>query len=93
MIQNKQLEQKSIKEKLVQQERSLLEQQISLTKQIEEISDHINNFEENIKQQATFFCEKIKTNCPFIKDINRKTFDQLEEQKQFFFKKKINLEQ
>lgn len=92
MIQNKQLEQKSIKENLVQQEKSLIEQQTSLTKQINEINDHLKNFEDNIKQQATFFCEKIESNCPFIKAINKKTFDQFEEQKQTFLKKKWNLE-
>lgn len=93
MIQNKQLEQKSVQEKQIQQEQSLIEQTISLTKQIHETNEHLKSFEENIEQQATFLCEKIQTNCPFIKAINKKTFDQLEDQKQVFLKKKLNLEQ
>lgn len=44
----------------------------------------MNEFEKNIESQATFACEKIKDQCPFIKIINKKTFDQLDQQKQTF---------
>jgi len=44
----------------------------------------LKELEENIDTQATFACEKIKDNCPFIKIINKKTFDQLEQQKKTF---------
>jgi len=84
MIQNKQLEEKSLEEKHIQWEKSILEQIKSLEEQLLEIHSHIKTFDSNIEQQATFSCEKINTNCPFIKIINKKTFDQLEEQKQNF---------
>lgn len=93
LIQNKQLEQKSEQEKQIQSEKTLLEQQNDLEKQFLEIEDHLKTFENNIEQQATFSCEKIQTNCPFIKIINKKTFDQLEEQKQIFLTKKEKLQQ
>ncbi len=34
--------------------------------------------------QATFACEKIQQPCPFIKLINKKTFEQLDQQKETF---------
>lgn len=93
LIQNKQLAQKSEEEKQVQKEKTLLEQEQNLEKQLLEIEEHLKTFENTIEQQATFSCEKIKTNCPFIKIINKKTFDQLEEQKQIFLTKREKLQE
>ncbi|AHB41338.1 viral A-type inclusion protein [candidate division SR1 bacterium RAAC1_SR1_1] len=92
LIQNKQLEQKSEQERYIQGEKTLLDQQGELEKQLLETENHLKTFENNIEQQATFSCEKIQTNCPFIKIINKKTFDQLEEQKKTFVNKKNDLE-
>lgn len=92
LIENKQLEQKSQEEKQQQLEQITTEQEKDLQKQLLDIEDHLKSFENNIEQQATFSCEKIGNNCPFIKIINKKTFDQLEDQKQIFLTKKKNLE-
>lgn len=49
-------------------------------KEINELLDRLNNSKKNIETQEIFECEKIKTNCPFIKIINKKTFDELDRQ-------------
>jgi len=48
------------------------------------ILNTLSELERNIDTQATFACEKIKEPCPFIKVINKKIFDQLEQQKKTF---------
>jgi hypothetical protein len=49
--------------------------------QLEQAKKRLANFEMNINEQATFSCEKVGTNCPFIKVINKQYFEQLEKQK------------
>ncbi|MDR2541793.1 MAG: hypothetical protein LBD11_08925 [Candidatus Peribacteria bacterium] len=49
--------------------------------QLEQAKKRLKTFEGNIDQQATFSCDKIGTNCPFIKVINKQHFEQLEKQK------------
>lgn len=49
-------------------------------KEISELLERLNNSKKNIETQEIFECEKIKTNCPFIKIINKKTFDELDKQ-------------
>jgi DNA repair exonuclease SbcCD ATPase subunit len=49
--------------------------------QLKQAKKRLTDFEITIDQQATFSCEKIGTNCPFIKVINKQHFDQLEKQK------------
>ncbi len=72
----------------------------NLEKNQDETQDELNNnnqkikiFEDNINQQATFSCQKIWENCPFIKIINKKTFDQLEEQKSLLIKEEKNIQE
>ncbi len=92
IIQNKQLEQKNNEEKYILWEKAITAQYNSLMEQLKEIQNHIKVFEQNIEQQSIFSCEKIKTNCPYIKLINKKNFDQLYEQQQWFIKKQKTLE-
>jgi len=49
--------------------------------QLKNILKTLKELEQNIDTQATFACEKIELPCPFIKVINKKTFDQLDQQK------------
>jgi len=49
--------------------------------QLKNIWKTLKELEDNIDTQATFACEKIQSLCPFIKIINKKTFDQLDQQK------------
>ncbi len=49
--------------------------------QIKKMMATLGELEKHIELQATFSCERIQEPCPFIKIINKKTFDQLEHQK------------
>lgn len=52
----------------------------------------MEELEKNIATQATFACERIQEPCPFIKIINKKTFDQLEGQKNTYMEQKDTIE-
>ena len=52
--------------------------------QLLSLSNKITLFDTDIEHQASFDCEKIGTNCPFIKVINKQHFDKLDEQKKRF---------
>ena len=71
-------------EKLATQKKHLQEKLQEQDLQAKKIRETISELEKNIDTQATFACEKINTNCPFIKIINKKTFDQLDQQKKTF---------
>jgi|GEM_PF-2433674 len=60
--------------------------------QLKTMDAKIKLFDKDIGQQATYDCSKIGTNCPFIKIINKKTFDQLDKQKTLLQKEKDALE-
>jgi hypothetical protein len=49
-------------------------------------------FEKDEEKQATFDCQKIGSNCPFIKVINKQHFDALEDQKKKFVEERKLLE-
>lgn len=49
--------------------------------EMEKLDASIEIFKKNMQEQEIFECEKIWTHCPFIKVINKKTFDNLQEQK------------
>lgn len=54
--------------------------------------DTLQELEKNIDIQATFACEKIQEPCPFIKIINKKTFDQLDQQKKTYIEQQQQIE-
>ena len=56
--------------------------------QLKNIDAKIKLLDKDVDQQATYVCKEIKDNCPFIKVINKKTFDQLEKQKELLEKEK-----
>ena len=56
------------------------------------ILDTLKELEKNIDTQATFACEKIQEPCPFIKVINKKTFDQLDQQKKTYIDQQEHIE-
>jgi hypothetical protein len=68
-------------EKIITQKKYLEEKIIDQEHQMKNILKTLKELEKNIDTQATFACEKIKEPCPFIKVINKKTFDQLDQQK------------
>ena len=101
-IKNEELITKNELEKIITQKKYLQEKIDEQKSQWEKITSTLRDFEKNIATQASFTCEKIKEQCPFIKVINKKTFDQLEEQKNIFLQqqqqitsniKKLEMEQ
>jgi hypothetical protein len=60
--------------------------------EMKKLNQSIEIFEKNMQEQEIFECEKISTNCPFIKVINKKTFENLQEQKDRLYEAKESLE-
>lgn len=85
--------QKIIYQNLINQKETKIkveqEKQKNIEIQINKIKEKINNINTMIEQKSIFFCEAIKWDCPFIKKINKKNFDDLEQQKETM-KKEIN---
>jgi len=52
----------------------------ALKKQLEKSENQLKDFSTHIEEQAQFPCTKIDAHCPFVKQINRKNFEQLEKQ-------------
>ena len=98
-IKNKELEITHKKTVQAQDLKNFSDQKESLEIQLKQIQKTLTDFDENIAQQASYKCEKIQGDCPFIKQINKKTFDQLELQKTQFINQekaiieKINLQE
>lgn len=80
-IQNEELIAKNEAEKIATQKKHIEEKIHDQESQIKNIMNTLEELEKNIEAQATFACEKIQSPCPFIKVINKKTFDQLDQQK------------
>lgn len=59
--------------------------------QIKKIQEKIENIDSLIQKKAIFFCEKIKWDCPFIKEINKSSFNELENQKNIMVEDKNDL--
>lgn len=83
-IKNEELQQKHEIELLNNQIKNNTEKYDQQNLQLQELQKVIEQFDKNLESQATYECEKIGTNCPFIKVINKKTFDQLQLQKDSF---------
>ncbi len=83
-IKNEELVTKNEAEKNETQKKHLEEKIIDQENQLKNIVKTLKELEKNIDTQATFACEKIKEPCPFIKVINKKTFEQLDQQKNWF---------
>lgn len=49
--------------------------------QIENVQKKITEIDNTMNKESQFACAKIESNCPFIKEINRWTFAELERQK------------
>ena len=81
-IQNNDLIQKNQQEKYMTQRTHILDKITDQNKQISAVEELLHQIDQNMQEQEFFACEKIKEPCPFIKVINKKTFDQLESQKQ-----------
>jgi len=70
----------------------LNENKKNLEEQHKNILNKINDLNKTVNDEAEFNCVKINANCPFIKDINKKTFEELERQIKSFKEEKAILE-
>lgn len=91
-IKNEELIVKNEADKVLTQKKHLEEKIHDQEIQNKKIMEILSELEKNIETQATFACEKIQEPCPFIKVINRKTFDQLQQQKNNFLDQKQQIE-
>ena len=82
-IKNEELMIKNEAEKNETQKKHYEEKIIDQEYQLKNILKTLKELEENIETQATFACEKIQSPCPFIKIINKKNFEQLDQQKKW----------
>jgi len=72
--------------------KNLNENKKNWEEQVKNIVSKINNLKKTVNEEAEFKCTKINANCPFIKEINRKTFEELERQIKNFEEEKWNIE-
>lgn len=63
-----------------------------LQSQLEKIGQSIFNMESTINKESQFACAKIESNCPFVKEINKWTFEELERQLDNLNKEKIEIQ-
>lgn len=69
-----------------------LQSNIDSTKwQLENVEKRISEIYNTINKESQFDCAKINSNCPFVKEINRWTFQELERQKENLEKEKLEL--
>lgn len=59
--------------------------------QLESVEKRIWEIDNTINKESQFDCAKINSNCPFVKEINRWTFQELERQKENLEKEKSEL--
>jgi len=83
-IQNEELISKNKTENTATEKKYIEEKIHDQENQLKNNIKTLKDFEKNIETQAAFACEKIQNQCPFIKVINKKTFDQLDQQKKIF---------
>lgn len=91
-IKNEELMTKNEAEKIETQKKHLEEKIHDQEHQLKNILKTLEELEKNIDTQATFACEKIQSPCPFIKVINKKTFEQLDQQKKGFIDQQQQIE-
>ena len=61
---------------------------VNLNEQWTNLENKIKNLDTTINDESQFECVKINSNCPFIKDINKKTFEELGKQRDSFVNEK-----
>lgn len=62
------------------------EKKETLVQELEKIKKRLTEFDQATELKSKFHCEEIKNNCPFVKKINKASFETIEKQR-------INLEQ
>jgi chromosome segregation ATPase len=87
-IKNEELKIEAENKRIEVELKNLNENKNNLTEQLKNIISRIENLDKTINEESQFECVKINSHCPFIKDINKKTFEELERQRNNFEQEK-----
>ncbi len=87
-IENEKLKTESVIKNLEIEIKNLDNNIVDLNQQSTNLDDKIKNLDNTINSESQFECVKINSNCPFIQDINKKTFEELKKQKDNFASEK-----
>ena len=92
-LQNLDQKEKIEQESLKSQQKTLEERKLMYDNQLKSLLERLENFEKQIESEAEFSCEKINSQCPFIRVINKQHFEQREVEKKKILEEKESLEQ
>ena len=92
-LQNLEQKEKLDQESLKNQQKTLEERKTMYDNQLKSLLERLENFEKQIENEAEFSCEKINSQCPFIRVINKQHFEQREEEKKKILEEKEILEE
>jgi len=92
-IKNEELKIEAENKRIEVELKNLNENKNNLTEQLKNIISRIENLDKTINEESQFECVEINSHCPFIKDINKKTFEELERQKNNFEEEKKTIEE
>ena len=92
-LQNLDEREKLEQESLKNQEKTLLERKTMYDNQLKTLNERLETFEKQVESEAEFSCEKINSQCPFIRVINKQHFEQREQDKKKIIDEKDVLEQ
>ncbi len=92
-IKNEELKIEAENKRIEVELKNLNENKNNLTEQLKNIISRIENLDKTINEESQFECVKINSHCPFIKDINKKTFEELERQRNNFEEEKKVVEE
>jgi len=87
-IENEKLRIESVIKNLELEIKNLDSNIVNLNEQSTNLDNKIKNLDNTINNESQFECVKINSNCPFIQDINKKTFEELRKQKDNFASEK-----
>lgn len=91
-IQNIDQREKNEQESLRNQQKTIEERKSLYENQQKSLQERLDNFEKQVESEAEFSCEKINSQCPFIRVINKQHFEQREGEKKKILEEKEQLE-
>ena len=92
-LQNLEQKEKLEQESLKNQEKTINERWTMYKNELKSLEENLESFEKQVESEAEFSCEKINSQCPFIRVINKQHFQQREEERKKILEKKEQLEQ
>jgi hypothetical protein len=92
-LQNLNEREKLEQESLKNQEKTLIERKTMYDNQLKSLNERLETFEKQVESEAEFSCEKINSQCPFIRVINKQHFEQRELDRKKILEEKDVIEQ